>query len=280
MADISVFEADISVLPAWTFALSPALGWMARRARKQGQEVVQVVHNAFDHEAAPWKQRLSLWQLRQADRFVTHNHALAGQLRAHFPEKPVQIVPHPVWDDLPDATGKLPREATLELLFFGIVRPYKGLDILLHALAESPRRDIRLTVAGEFWGGTEDTNTLISKLNLADRVTLLPGFQTDQDTAELFHRADAVMLPYRSVTGSGVVATAYRYGRPVIASDLPGLAEVVPDGTGWLVPPEDAQALARVLNGLTRQATTEAGVQAAGFGRSLSWDRFAEAILG
>ena len=77
-----------------------------------------------------------------------------------------------------------------------------------------------------------------------------------------------------------MVATAYRYGRPVIASDLPGLADVVPDGCGWLVPPEDPAALARVLTTLDRTATTEAGATADAFGRTLSWDRFAQLIVG
>ncbi|MEM8801584.1 MAG: glycosyltransferase [Pseudomonadota bacterium] len=280
ITDISAFQTDISVFPAWTFALAPALGWMARRARRAGHEVVMVVHNAFDHEASPWKQRLSLWQLAPAHRFVTHNTALADQLRDHFPDKRVDVFPHPVFDDLPDATGTRPREAAMELLFFGIVRPYKGLDILLHALADCERRDIRLTIAGEFWSGEDDTRALVASLNLTDQVEMLPGFIDDNSAAELFHRADAVMLPYRSVTGSGVVATAYHYARPVVASDLPGLVDVVPNGCGWLVPPEDAAALAQVLKGLNRTATSEAGIKAKNFGRTLSWDSFAQLVLG
>lgn len=280
LREIRAWQPDLVVLPVWTFFLAPALGWIARGLRRSGTECVMVVHNAFDHETAAWKARLSLWQLGQADRFVTHNAALADQLAAHFPRRPVGIFPHPVFDDFPAPAGVLPREAGIEFLFFGLVRPYKGLDTLLEAFARAGRQDARLTIVGEFWQGEDETRALIDRLGIANKVEMVARFVTDAEAAEYFARADAVVLPYRSVTGSGVIPTAYHYGRPVIASDLPGLADVVCHGdTGWLVPVDDVAALSDILAGLMRVQAETAGRKARAYGAGLTWKNLAALVL-
>jgi glycosyltransferase involved in cell wall biosynthesis len=104
---------------------------------------------------------------------------------------------------------------------------------------------------------------------------------SDREAAEFFHRADAVVMPYRSVTGSGVVANALHYGRAVVASNLPGFAEVVREGeTGWLFAPDDASALAGTIRMLDRERAALAGEAARVLGRRLSWARFADVVLG
>jgi glycosyltransferase involved in cell wall biosynthesis len=272
---------DLLVFPAWTFFLAPALGWIARRIRREDVECCAVVHNALDHEAKAWKTKLSLWQLAQADRYVTHNDDLAAELGGYFPQARIDVFPHPVFDDFPMPTGVLPREAALELLFFGFVRPYKGLDLLLDAVAKSGRADLRLTIAGEFWQGLDETRARIDRHGIADKVEIIPRYVSDIETAELFDRADVVMLPYQSATGSGVIPTANSFGRAVIATDLPGLAAVVRHGeTGWLTPPGDIDALAAAISGMDRETASRMGEAARAFGATLSWDRFAGRILG
>lgn len=282
--EICAWKPDLVVLPAWTFFLAPALGWVARRLRGVGIECCVIVHNAFDHDdhtGSGWKARLSLWQLAQADRFVTHNEAIAQTLSNHRPDVPIRVFPHPTFEDFPDPKSTLPREAKLELLFFGLVRPYKGLDLAIQAIARSARRDIRLTVAGEFWQGLAETRNDIARLGLGDQVELIPRHVSDAETAELFDRADVVLLPYRSVTASGVIPVAYRYGRAVVASDLPGFSSVVIDGeTGWLIPPEDVDALSAQIDVLDRSETDLAGEKARKFSAELSWERFAKLLLG
>ncbi len=278
--EIEEMRPDILVLPAWTFFLAPSLGWIARAARRGGSEVRMIVHNAFDHEENALKRRASLWQLAQADAFLTHGEALADTLRRHFPDRPVAVSPHPVFDDLPEPETVLPRRAPLELLFFGLVRPYKGLDIALEAFARARRNDMMLTVAGEFWEGLEETRALIARLGIGDRVELIPRFVSDAEAAALFDRADLTLLPYRSATGSGVTPTSYRYGRAVACSDLPGLASVVrPEETGWLTPPGDVEALAALLRGMTCERAAAAGRSAKSFGATLGWDAFAAKLI-
>lgn len=279
-SQISQWQPDLAVLPAWTFFLSPALGAVARSLRRRGVPVCVIVHNAIDHEAARWKNWLSRWQLAQADRYVTHNEALASAVRSVIPEARVTVFPHPVFDDFPQPRGTLARRSGPELLFYGLVRPYKGLDIAIEALALSGRRDVRLTIAGEFWQGVEQTQAQVARLGLKDLVEIIPGHVSDADTAELFARADAIVLPYRTVSGSGIIPLACHYGRAVIASDLPGLASTIEDGrTGWLFPAGDAASLGAIIARLDRKQTDAAGRHAAELGQTLTWELFARRIL-
>ena len=280
LQEIRAWKPDLVIYPVWTFFVAPALRFILGGIRRSGIETCAIVHNAFDHEARWWKNRLILMAMVPATRFVTHNEALADQIRLACPGRKVTCFPVPVFDDFPAVREILPREAALELLFFGLVRPYKGLDVAIRALELSGRQDCRLTIAGEFWQGLEACKSLIRTAGLSDRIDLRPGYASDALTASLFERADAIVLPYRSVTGSGIVPLAYHYGRGVLASDLPGLAETIRDGeSGILFPAADPVALARVISGLTRHETTKLGQGAAAFGKDLSWEKFARLVL-
>lgn len=240
-----------------------------------------IVHNAFDHEAHMLKDRLTSWQLSAADRFVTHNVALAQELEARFPNKPTAVFPHPTFDDVPAAHGRLPRRSSLELLFFGLVRPYKGLDVLLDAMSLVTRDDISLTIAGEFWQDQKAAQTKVNDLGADCSVELLARYVDDNEMAELFERADAVVLPYRSVSGSGVVSLAFHYRKPIIASDLPGFSEILrASGAGRLFKPGDASDLAATLDRLTKDDLAGASEAAARSAKDLTWNKFVSTILG
>jgi glycosyltransferase involved in cell wall biosynthesis len=134
---------------------------------------------------------------------------------------------------------------------------------------------------GEFWQGRAETEALIRDLELEDKVELVARYVSDQEAAEYFARCDAVIAPYRSATGSAVVALAQWYGRPVIASDVAGLSQAVIDGkTGWLFPVDDVAALAELLRTRVSRPSAEAMHPAVERVRSeLSWQRFADALL-
>jgi glycosyltransferase involved in cell wall biosynthesis len=257
------------------------LGTIARICRKADIQVVMIVHNFEDHETSRWKAWLSRFQLKQADRYVTHGSVLADQISTMGSGKPVQVCPHPIFEQYPDPVGKLPRRAKLELLFFGLIRNYKGLDTALHGLAKSGRQDIMMTVVGEFWEGKEATHELIEELDVKDKVEVVPRYVSDAEAAEYFARADVVILPYRTVSGSGVIPVAYRYGKPVIVSDLPGLTDVVDEGeTGWFVPAEDSDAIGCLLSEMVTIERVETMKEAIALKRKeLSWERFVEVVL-
>jgi glycosyltransferase involved in cell wall biosynthesis len=153
----------------------------------------------------------------------------------------------------------------LGLLFFGIVRPYKGLDVLLRALARGPAR-LTLTVAGEFWGGTGETEKLMAELGIEDRVQLRPGYVPASEIPALFAAADALVLPYREATASQNALLAFSYGVPVITTTAGALADQVRDGVdGLTCAPGDVADLARVLREISAPgvaARLRAGVRA------------------
>jgi glycosyltransferase involved in cell wall biosynthesis len=221
------------------------------------------------------------WQLAAADRFVTHTAALEQDLRAIAPAKPTAIIGHPPFTDFPVAMGNLQQEFALELLMFGLVRPYKGLDLAIEALSQSNRKDIRLTVAGEFWQDVAETRAKIEQLGLAKQVEIIPRYVADQEAAELFARSDAVLAPYLSVTGSGVVALATHYRRPVIASDLPGLVECVRnEENGWLFECGSVDALSNLLRNRIDRKKAQFLAGNIHADADDGWNRFAAVLLG
>ena len=188
---------------------------------------------------------LSTFTLHRGTCFVAHSRRDAQWLSTKFPEAKVQFYPHPLYDHFPPSDNALPRRSKLELLFFGLVRPYKGLDVLASTMEELKGLDVFLTVAGEWW--TKDLS-LRDRLLATGQVEILDSYAPPSTVARLFTRADVVVLPYREATGSGVLSIAYHYAKPVIATRTGGFPDVVTDGvSGRLVPPGDPKALASAV---------------------------------
>ncbi|GIH22054.1 glycosyl transferase family 1 [Acrocarpospora phusangensis] len=254
--------ADLVVLVLLSpVQVPPYLGILYGLRRRT--RVVALCHNVLPHEGTFYDRPLVRRLLRRVDAVLTHSEQQAALAR-ELTGKPVRVAvmaPHlPVGAVAKAAAGKPFRR----LLFFGIVRPYKGLDLLLRALARTP--GVTLTVAGEFWGGQDATRALIGELGLADRVELRPGYVAEADVPELFGRADALVLPYRSATASQNVWLGHEHGVPVIATRVGALPDNVTDDVdGLLVEPGSADALADALARFYEPGTPErlrAGVKA------------------
>lgn len=273
-----VGRGGIAVFPVWTFFTAPCLGWIARYVRQRGVKTVGIVHNVADHEDSWWKARLTRWQINACDVIITHGKDLAEQAGKAGFVGPIHIEPHPPYSDFPESEGTLPQERALELLCFGLVRPYKGTEIALKALSDAGLPDARLTIAGEIWPDAEDVR--ISASGMPD-VELIDEYVSDQQAAELFARADVLLLPYHSVTGSGVLAMARHYRVPVVASDLPALSsEILQDGLGWTFPAGDAQALAHLLHTrITRDAANAKSATMPDAAASSGWHTIASCVL-
>jgi len=271
---------ELVIIPWWTVFWAPCFWYLARRCRRAGLEVRFLCHNVADHEAAAWKTALTRAILDQGRSFVVQSQQEKRALGALCPGARVQVHPHPLYDQFPKPRAAASPRADLELLFYGFVRPYKGLDILIEALGLARGKALRLTVAGEFWAGLEDIRRRIDSLGLADKVELIPRYVSAEETAEYFARADALVLPYRSGTGSGVLSIAYHYGKPVIATRIGAFCDVVRDQeTGFLVPPESPEALARVIDGLTRETAASMAPAIREFARTMTWDSLALSLL-
>lgn len=279
---IKAFAPDLVVIPWWTVYWAPMFGYLGRRIRQADLPLTIICHNAVEHEAAAWKRWLSRLVLRRASGFLVHTRVDQQNLRRLGPGVPIQVHPHPIFEQfpVPQAERKLPRRRELELLFFGFVRPYKGLDVLIEAMQRLAGRPVMLTIAGEFWRDQEETRQAITNAGIADQTEFRPGFHSERDSAELFARADCVVLPYRSATGSGIVPLAYHYGKPVLATRVGGLPDVVEEGrTGFLVEPEDPDALAEMLRGLSADQCAAMRPAIERIKQRMTWSSLVDALL-
>lgn len=209
---------------------------------------VAVVHNAVPHERLPLQRPLTRWVLGHCDGLVDHASTVAEEVgrldldveAVTTPMPPlIEVIPHP-----------MPEADPLRLLFFGFVRPYKGLDVALDALVLLGEHGIRprLSVVGEFWEDVEPWHRRIDDLGLGDQVELHPGYVPDAEVSDLLAAHHAVLLPYRSASQSGIVPVAMSAGRPVIATAVGGIIETVTDGVnGTLADPGDPKSLASAI---------------------------------
>lgn len=278
---IEAFDPDIVVLPWWHVYWAPCFWWLARRLSSPRRELVFMVHNADDHESARWKQRLTQQVLAFGQRFIVHSTADQRLLQERTPGRQVDFQPMPIFDQFQPPALLLPRRARLELLFFGFVRPYKGLDVLLQALALLKEEDVFLSVVGENWQAAEVFNRDLVALGIEQKVEWVGRYVEDREVTGFFERCDWVVLPYRSATGSAVVTLAYHQGRPVIATRVGGLSDVVEHGqTGLLVEPNDPEALANAIRDILKNTTKyDPGAIRDACAR-MTWDGLANCVLG
>ncbi|MDT7855703.1 glycosyltransferase [Rubrivirga sp. S365] len=278
---------EVAVIPYWTPLLAPMWGVVTRRLRRRGVTVLALVHNAIPHERRPGDLLLGRFALGGADGLLALSDRVAADVQRLGVTAPVHTVPHPVYDGFGAAPPRVEARQELGLparapvfLFFGFVRPYKGLHVLLDAWGGVVQRvpGARLVVAGEFYA---DENALRAQAApFGASVRFDAGYIPDSRVGLYFSAASAVVQPYVTATQSGVAQIAFHYGRPVITSDVGGLAEAVPDGeAGLVVPPDDPAALAAALVRFVEEGlggTFEAGVRRVR--DAASWGRVAEAV--
>ena len=252
-------SADLVVFALLTpLQVAPYLAIMAGLRRTR---TAVICHNVLPHERRPGDVALTRALLKRAGTVVTHSAGQAAQARELAPGATVRTVTMP--PHLPAAVlrnqgaerAPVPAPAHTRLLFFGIVRPYKGLDVLLRALAQAPAH-VTLTVAGEFWGDITEMDNLIAELGLADRVTLRPGYVPADQIPALFGAADALVMPYRGATASQNALLAFAHGVPVITTTAGALAAAVRDGVdGLTCAPDDEKDLLRALEDISHPET-------------------------
>ena len=255
---IRALAADLLIVPWWHPFFGPSLGTAARAARPRGApgpRRVFLCHNVEPHEAAPGMRALAAYGLGAADGFLVHARSEAKRLLRYAGGRPVRVHPHPSYEVFHAAAPDRERaRAALEargrtILFFGYVRPYKGLADLLAALALArPDAWDLLYVVGEFYEPRERYAEALAHPALRGKVRVVDRYVANEEVAAYVAAADVVALPYREATGSGIAQVAFGGGTPVIATRTGGLEEVVEEGvTGLLVPPGDPRALARAI---------------------------------
>lgn len=248
-------ECDLVIFAYWMSFFAPCYGTIARRLKCKKR--IALVHNMIPHERTLLDKLLPPYFVKSMDGFVTLSKSVMDDVaKLDKRQKPKTWVPHPVYDHYGQRES---REAALGhlgldpqyryLLFFGLVRAYKGLDLLIEALADERLRKypLRLLVAGEFYDDKEHYLKEIQSYGLGKTVIVRDDFIPDDQVKDYFNAADMVVQPYKSATQSGVTQIAYHFEKPMLVTDVGGLKEMVQDGLVGYVTAPDSQRIANAL---------------------------------
>lgn len=281
--DIRAWQPDLLVVSYWIPFLAPAWGFILRSLK--GIKKVFLIHNVEFHEKWLLADKLTRYALRSADAFVTLSGTSSKALDDLYnpvPERKLLQLFHPLYEYL-RLPGQESKEIKKKILFFGFVKFYKGLDILLRAmpvvLAQFP--EMKLVVAGDVYGDKKLYLDLIDYLGLKNNVELHFRYISDNEIEGFFESCDACILPYRSATQSGVALLSYSFEVPVIASRVGGIEEAVIDNVnGFLVEPENPQALAaKICELYNNDNVVRLRDKIRETNRNLSWDTFTDRLL-
>ncbi|MCU0336506.1 MAG: glycosyltransferase [Sediminibacterium sp.] len=253
-------QPDIVVVRYWLPFMGPALGTILRILRSNKKtRIVTIADNVIPHEKRIGDTIFTKYFLQPVHAFVTMSEKVMHDLRS-FTQKPAQQVVHPLYDNFGEAVSvetardhlKLPLQAKI-VLFFGFIRAYKGLDLLLEATAllkKSSAEPIYVLVAGEFYEDRTKYDELIHTLGIQDRLFLRTEFIADSEVKFYLSAADFVIQPYKHATQSGVTPLSYHFEKPMVVTNVGGLPDLVPhQKVGWIVEP-NALAIANGIESL------------------------------
>jgi glycosyltransferase involved in cell wall biosynthesis len=281
-------KPDLVIFKYWLPFFGPCFGTICRIIRRRrATRIVAICDNVIPHEHRPGDRLFTRYAFGAVDSYIVQSDAVESDLKTMVQNPSYKKIAHPVYENFGPAIAKTEARKRLGLtagkiiLFFGYIRRYKGLHTLIDAMhIVKGSIDVTLMAVGEFYDNEKDYREHIASLGLDRDVHMISNYVPNEKVAEYFSAADVVVLPYNSATQSGIVQIAYNFNKPVIATDVGGLAEVVIDGvSGSIVPPESPQALAEAIirfyrNNLEDKFSNGAAEEK----KKYSWDNLVEAI--
>ena len=243
---IKKLAPDLLIIKFWIPFMGPSLGTVARIAKRNKKtKVITIIDNIIPHEKRPGDRVLANYFAGAVDGFISMSESVLDDLKTFDQKKPKIFTPHPVYDNFGQPNAKSFAKSNLGLdlkqnyiLFFGFIRDYKGLDLLLRAMADQRIKDLglKLIVAGEFYTDSKPYYEIIEKYGLNDQLVLATDFIPDDKVGDYFNAADMVVQPYKDATQSGVTQIAYHFEKPMLVTNVGGLPEIVPHlKTGYVV---------------------------------------------
>lgn len=248
-------KPDFIVFRFWIPFMGPALGSIARMVRKSGIKVLAITDNVIPHEKRIGDTSFSKYFINSCDGFVTMSKAVMGDLEKFTNTPYKKYLLHPLYTSFGEklAQGEARKALGLRddkkiVLFFGLIRKYKGLDMLLDAFNElKSQPDINLVIAGEFYEDKQPYLDLITKYQIQDQVILHSKFIANEDVKLYFSAADMVALPYRTATQSGVTQVSFHFEVPTLVTNVGGLGEIIPDKVAGYVVDSSGIAIAEAI---------------------------------
>lgn len=290
--EIKRLKPDLVIVRYWIPLMGPCLGTILRFIKKNKHtKIICIADNIIPHEKRIGDKLFTRFFIKPVDAFITMSDQVLNDLRLFTTDKKALLVSHPLYDNFGAKITKA--EARLQLgigntekilLFFGFIRKYKGLDMLLDAIkilksAPTPFTHFKLLIAGEFYDDRKLYDEQIDRLDIKDHLILHTTFISNGDVKNYFCAADVVIQPYRHATQSGVTPLAYHFEVPMIVTNVGGLPDMVPDTIAGLVAEPNAISLAeKILEYFTKgENDYQAGVIEEK--KKFSWTKMVESIL-
>ncbi len=287
--DLRKQKPDLVIVKFWMPFMAPCFGTICRIIRgNKHSKVITIIDNIIPHEHRPGDRLLSDYWIGSVDGCVAMSKSVMDDLEKIDNRKPKRYCPHPLYDNFGDPIPKPEALSRLNLdqdfryvLFFGFIRDYKGLDLLLEAFADDrlKQRKIKLLVAGEFYCDPKPYQDIINKHHLEDQVIMSNDFIPDSKVLNYFCAADLVVQPYKSATQSGVTQIAYHFNKPMIITDVGGLAEFVPhEKAGYVVNPEPTEIASAIIRFYDENREAEFAANASVEKQKYSWGNMVDTI--
>jgi glycosyltransferase involved in cell wall biosynthesis len=255
-------NADLIIVRYWLPLMGPCLGTILRILKKnKHSKIVCIADNIIPHEKRFGDRPFTQYFVKPVDAFITMSEKVLTDLRLFVKDKPAKMVLHPLYDNFGEKISKAVARKELGigneelvLLFFGFIRKYKGLDILLDAMKILKDTNFmyftpyfKLLIAGEFYEDSNLYKEQINRLDISEHLILHTNFIPDSAVKNYFCAADVVVQPYRNATQSGVTPLAYHFEKPMIVTNVGGLPLLVPDGKVGFVAEPDAESIAQKI---------------------------------
>ena len=282
---------DLIIVKYWLPFMGPAFGTILRNAKKNKHtRVLCIVDNIIPHEKRPGDKSFTTYFIKAVDAFVTMSKDVLKDVKT-FTDKPAYFTPHPIYDSYNEAVSRQAACEKLQLdpgkkyiLFFGFIREYKGLDWLLEAMAD-PRivqSGIELIAAGEYYNKEVEANNnkIIEQHNLQSRAHLRTDFIPNSEVRYYFSAADLVVQPYKHATQSGITQIAFHFEKPMVVTNVGGLAEVVPDGkVGFVAEPNPTSIADAILKFYEPNSIPDLHRHILDEKKKYTWDTFTEVMM-
>ncbi len=282
---------DLIIVKYWLPFMGPAFGTILRQAKKNKHtRVLCIVDNIIPHEKRPGDAQFTKYFIKAVDAFVTMSKDVLKDVKT-FTDKPSCFTPHPIYDSYNEAVSKQEACTKLQLdaskkymLFFGFIREYKGLDLLLEAMADERIRKagIELIAAGEYYNKDVEANNnrIIEKHQLQKVVHLKTDFIPNSEVRYYFSAADVVVQPYKHATQSGITQIAFHFEKPMVVTNVGGLAEVVPDGkVGFVAEPNPKSIADAILKFYQPNSITDLHQNILNEKKKYTWDTFTKVMM-
>lgn len=283
---IEMQKPDILIMKYWMSYLAPSLGMVANRLKKKGCKVITILDNVIPHEQKFFDKPLTSWFLKQNTGFIAMSKSVENDLLSLRPDARFLLKPHPLYDHFGEKVDKTVAREKLglnpekkTLLFFGLIRDYKGLDLLIEAF-DLLDESYQLVIAGESYGSFDKYDALIRRSRRPDDIKVFNRYIGDNEVPLFFSASDVCVLPYRTATQSGITSIAYHFETPLIATPAGGLSESIEkQGVGLMIPEITPVSIANTLDVFYKKDPAIFNQNFAREKKELSWDSFAGAIL-